>query len=162
MNTKRTKKAASPVLDADIAAKFCAAIAPAELSAVDRERMRARIMAGIAADPPQGTFTVRASGGQWLSIAPGIEIKILRIDRQLNNQTALFRLQPGAQIVSHRHTQEEECMVLEGEVFLGDYRLGAGDMHVALPGAVHPPIRAPRGAVLCIRSEIPPQSFQIA
>jgi RNA polymerase sigma-70 factor (ECF subfamily) len=30
------------------------------------------------------------------------------------------------------------------------------------PGAVHPPIRAPRGALLMIRSEMPPQSFRIA
>jgi hypothetical protein len=35
-------------------------------------------------------------------------------------------------------------------------------MHVARPGAQHAPIRAPNGALLMIRSEMPPQHFKIA
>jgi quercetin dioxygenase-like cupin family protein len=84
------------------------------------------------------------------------------MDRERNDQTVLIRMQPGAVVVGHPHTQEEECLVLEGEVFIGDYRLGQGDMHVARPGAVHAPIRAPQGALLMIRSEMPPPSFRIA
>jgi quercetin dioxygenase-like cupin family protein len=55
------------------------------------------------------------------------------MDPERNDQTVLIRMQPGLVVVGHRHTQEEECLVLEGEVFIGDYRLGQGDMHVARP-----------------------------
>lgn len=67
-----------------------------------------------------------------------------------------------ADAVGHRHTQEEECLVLEGEVFIGGYRLSQGDMHVARPGAAHAQIRAPKGALLMIRSATPPPNFRIA
>jgi quercetin dioxygenase-like cupin family protein len=159
MTARKRKQPEAPLDEATIA-KMARAIAPMELSAERRESMRARIMARI--EPPANTFTIRADQGEWISIGPGVEMKMLRIDRERNNQTVMFRMQPGSQIVPHRHTQEEECLVLEGEIMIGEYRIGPGDMHIAMPGARHPALLAPRGALVCIRSEIPPQSFQIA
>lgn len=150
-----------PVLDQDTAASLAAAMAPAELAAADRARMLAKIQARVQPQPPPATFTVRAADMQWVNAGPGVEVKVLRMDRERNDQTVLIRMQPGSTVVGHRHTQEEECWILEGEVFIGDYRLCQGDMHVARPGAVHAPIRAPRGALLLIRSEMPPRDFKI-
>ena len=141
---------------------MASAIAPAELSQSDRESLHDRIMARISADPPQRTYTVRANEGTWIPVGPGVELKVLRMDREANSQTVLFRMQPGSQIVPHPHNQEEECLVMEGEILVGEHRVGKGDMHIAMPGAKHPPILAPHGALLCIRSEIPPQHFRIA
>jgi anti-sigma factor ChrR (cupin superfamily) len=154
--------APAPVLDAATILSLASAIAPVELSAADRDSMHARIMARVQAEPPPSTFTIRATDMQWVTVGPGVEVKVLRADRERNDQTVLIRMQPGAVVVGHRHTQEEECLILEGEVFIGDYRLAQGDMHVARPGAVHAPIRAPHGALLMIRSEMPPQHFKIA
>jgi anti-sigma factor ChrR (cupin superfamily) len=98
----------------------------------------------------------------WVNAGPGVEVKVLRTNAERNDQTVLIRMQPGSEVVGHRHTQEEECLVLEGEVFIGEHRLGQGDMHVARPGVVHAPIHAPHGALLMIRSERPPPSFRIA
>ena len=151
-----------PVFDAALTAELSAAIAPAELAATDRERMRASIMARIQADAPPLTFTIRATEMRWVTGGPGVEVKVLRMDRERNDQTVLIRMAPGSVVVAHRHTQEEECLILEGEVLIGDYRLSQGDMHVARPGAQHAPIRAPHGALLMIRSEMPPQHFKIA
>jgi anti-sigma factor ChrR (cupin superfamily) len=161
---KRSKppRAAPDVLDPAVAVRLSEAIAPADLSQADRDAMHARIMQRIRQAPPPGTLTIRAADMHWVSAGAGVEVKVLRMDRERNDQTVLIRMQPGAVVVGHPHTQEEECLVLEGEVFIGDYRLGQGDMHVARPGAVHAPIRAPQGALLMIRSEMPPPSFRIA
>ena len=164
MKSRSGKKpqAEPPVLDETMIARLAGAIAPVELSLSDRESMHTRILGRVAAEPPARTYTVRANEGVWIPAGPGVELKVLRMDREHNSQTVLFRMQPGSQIVPHRHNQEEECLVLEGEILVGDHRVGAGDMHIALPGAKHPPILAPRGALLCIRSEIPPENFRIA
>ena len=151
----------SEVLDPATLQRMAQAISPAEPSAADKQAMHARIMARIRDEAPPGTVTTRASQMQWIAAGPGVEVMLLRMDAQRNDQTVLIRMQPGSEVVGHRHTQEEECLVLEGEVFIGSHRLSRGDMHVAKPGAVHAPIRAPAGALLLIRSERPPQNFRI-
>jgi anti-sigma factor ChrR (cupin superfamily) len=158
----KSAKGSGEVLDPASAVRLAAAIAPADLSQADRDAMHARIMRRIQHEAPPGTTTIRAADMHWVSAGPGVDVKVLRTDAGRNDQTVLIRMQPGAVVVGHPHTQEEECLVLEGEVFIGEYHLGQGDMHVARPGAVHAPIRAPRGALLMIRSEMPPPSFRIA
>jgi anti-sigma factor ChrR (cupin superfamily) len=151
-----------PIIDAAVAAALAQAIAPAELSQTERRAMHDRILARIHAPPPPLTQTIRATEMSWVSAGPGVEVMVLRSSDERNDQTVLIRMQPGSVVVGHRHTQEEECLILEGEVFIGEHRLMRGDMHVAHPGAVHEPIRAPHGALLLIRSERPPQHFKIA
>jgi len=158
----KPKKAATDALDAATVQRIAAAMLPVELTQAERDALHARILARVQADAPSGTFTNRASDMKWVTVGPGVDIKVLRTDRERNDQTVLIRMQPGSVVVGHRHTQEEECLVLEGEVFIGDYRLGQGDMHVARPGVVHAPITAPHGALLMIRSEVPPRTFKIA
>ncbi len=160
--TRNKPAAAADVIDAATMERMAAAIAPAELSQRDRESLHERIMSRISTAPPPRTYTVRANEGTWLPAGPGVELKVLRMDREHNSQTILIRMQPGAQIVPHPHNQEEECLVMEGEILIGEHRVRQGDMHIAMPGAEHPPIIAPHGALLCIRSEIPPPHFQIA
>jgi anti-sigma factor ChrR (cupin superfamily) len=162
------------VLDTAVLEALLAAVAPATLSQDERNRLETRILGRVAAQgfaapapaaepgPPPSTFTIRAADMRWVTVGPGVEVKVLRMDPDRNDQTVLIRMQPGSVVVGHRHTQEEECLILEGDVYIGAHRLGAGDMHVARPGAVHEPIRAPRGALLMIRSEMPPQHFKIA
>jgi anti-sigma factor ChrR (cupin superfamily) len=157
-----TGKPAANVLDDAMVQRIAAALQPAELTAENRDALHARILARIQNEPPAGTFTNRAADMRWITVGPGVEVKVLRMDRERNDQTVLIRMQPGSVVVGHRHNQEEECLVLEGEVFIGNYRLGQGDMHIARPGAVHVPITTPSGALLMIRSEIPPQTFRIA
>jgi anti-sigma factor ChrR (cupin superfamily) len=150
------------VLDAAVIARLAESVAAVELTAAQRTAMHERILARIDSDAPPDTFTVRAADMQWVTVGEGVEVKVLRVDRERNDQTVLIRMQAGAVVVGHRHTQEEECLVLEGEVLVGGFRLARGDMHVAKPGARHPPITAPRGALLLIRSELPPPQFRIA
>lgn len=150
------------VLDADTIRALAESIAPAALSTADREALRERILARVKDEPPPGTITIRAATMRWLAAGPGVEVMVVRSNRERNDQTVLIRMQPGSEVVGHRHTMEEECLILEGEVFIGDHRLSRGDMHVASPGVVHAPIRSPAGALILIRSEIPPQNFRMA
>jgi anti-sigma factor ChrR (cupin superfamily) len=153
---------AAEVLGPDVVQCLSAAIAPAELAQADRDAMHGRIMQQVRDEAPSGTATIRAADMRWVTVGPGVEVKVLRTNRDRNDQTVLIRMRPGAVVLGHSHIQEEECWVLEGEVFIGTHRVAQGDMHVAGAGAVHAPIRAPHGALLLIRSERPPRSFRIA
>jgi quercetin dioxygenase-like cupin family protein len=98
----------------------------------------------------RNTITVRAGGDDWIELVPGVRMK--RLHRDGDARTFLLRLEPGAALPVHHHEGDEECIVVEGEVFLGDLRVAAGDYHLALSGTVHESIRSPRGALLFIRS----------
>jgi anti-sigma factor ChrR (cupin superfamily) len=114
--------------------------------------MLARLHAVIAGE----TRTVRATDGEWRCFAPGVSIKLLRSDAGMDNMTAFIRMQPDAALDSHVHRQAEECLMLEGEIFIGAHRLCAGDMHVAVAGTFHPPITSPRGALMLVRAQLCP------
>jgi quercetin dioxygenase-like cupin family protein len=119
-----------------------------------RGNLRARVLAECG--KPYTTLIVRAAESEWRSLVPGVSIKLLRSDEAAKNMTAYFRLEPGASLDSHEHTQPEECLVLEGEIFIGAHRLAAGDMHLAAAGSVHAAVTSPRGALLLVRSQICP------
>ena len=134
---------------------FAEALKPRELAPERRTLLRTRILARIKDMPaPAGTITIRADEGDWIRIDPLVELKLLRRDYEHNNQTALWRLKPGAVLAPHPHTLEEECMVLEGEIRIGDHAVRAGDMHIAKPGYDHPTLVSEGGALLLVRSEI--------
>ena len=61
---------------------------------------------------------------------------------------------PGASLPAHDHPADEECLVLEGEVMLGDILGRAGDYHLAPKGLPHGTITSKTGALLFIRAGI--------
>lgn len=112
------------------------------------------IDAQISDMPIPGTTTVRAAQGDWRTIAPGCEIKVLFVDHAQGYQSLLMRMHPGAVLPSHDHTMAEECLLLEGEMVIGEARFRAGDFHIAHPGTRHPDIRSEVGALAYIRAEL--------
>jgi quercetin dioxygenase-like cupin family protein len=150
------------VFGAALGVALADAVLPVELGAGQRESLRERILQRIGALPPPGTFTIRAAESQWRRISEGVEIRIVRREKATGRQTVMFRLQPGSVVVAHGHTQEEECLVLEGEIEIGGHVLRKGDLHIARPGACHAPITTRTGALLWVTSEIPPPHFSPA
>jgi anti-sigma factor ChrR (cupin superfamily) len=156
------------ILSDELAGVMASALPAApELDKTEKEALKRRVMARLslsekAAPAPEGTYTVRASESPWQTVSDLVQIRVVRTDRARNNQTVLIRMMPGASIVPHPHTQEEECLVIEGAVEIGEHRLYEGDMHVASAGVKHPRITSPLGALLMIRSEIPPAGYAIA
>ncbi|MGV6808755.1 MAG: cupin domain-containing protein [bacterium] len=100
------------------------------------------------------TLTIRAKEGEWVEIRPKVKIKPLYLDRQAGSRSFLMQLQPGASWPTHEHTYDEECIVLEGDVRIGDLSVSAGDYHLAPKGVTHGELTSDNGALLFLRAGI--------
>jgi quercetin dioxygenase-like cupin family protein len=145
-------------LPEEISLEISAAIAPAELSDEQRSSLRARVLRGTRDEAPQGTKTFRADDTQWTKCAPCIQMKVLRQDASTGYQIVLLHMQPGGVMPAHRHTRDEEFIVLEGECQIGSHRLRAGDVHLAEAGSWHPPITTQTGVKVLLRGEYSPSA----
>lgn len=97
--------------------------------------------------PPARTVFAGAEG--WREAAPGLSRKDLWSDGRLASR--FYRLEPGARLEGHAHPLPEECLMLEGELFLGDILLQAGDYQLAPAGSRHGPASTDVGALLFVR-----------
>lgn len=100
------------------------------------------------------TLTIRAKEGEWVEIRPKVKIKPLYLDRNAGSRSFLMQLQPGARWPTHHHTYDEECIVLEGDVRIGDLSVSAGDYHLAPKGVTHGELTSDKGALLFLRAGI--------
>lgn len=141
------------VLDASMLKQVAESLACEPSGQPLKDKIFANVLRRIEDTPPPGTATIRANRGEWLRVAEKITIKILHTDQISGVTTSLWRLQPGAELPSHPHDNDEECLVLEGEFIIGDHRLQTGDFHLARKGFTHPASRSPSGGLLMIRSK---------
>ena len=56
-------------------------------------------------------------------------------DKQV--MSMLVRFEAGACVLDHQHAVDEDCLVLRGEMFLGDILLRTGDYQLAPAGGAH-------------------------
>ena len=68
---------------------------------------------------------------------PGVKIKMLWQDEASGAHTALFRLEPGAQLPRHRHVGVEQTFVLEGSLVDNDGACTAGNFVWRSANSVH-------------------------
>ncbi|WP_088252926.1 cupin domain-containing protein [Fimbriiglobus ruber] len=85
---------------------------------------------------------------------PGMSIRVLHVDQPRNQFTCLIRLEPGAVYPGHPHDGPEECVVLEGEVFVGAVLMRRGDYQRADVGSEHREQRTERGATLFVTAPL--------
>ena len=128
---------------------------PAERTAAMKRRLLARVEASkdAAAGASAGLSTVHAHEGEWQSFMPKVRMKVLL--REGDTMSYLLRLDPGAMLPPHDHPQTEECVVLEGEVRIGEQVVRPGDYHVARAGHEHGLLRSETGALLFLRGAVP-------
>lgn len=107
-------------------------------------------------DAPGSGFsvTIRASEGQWEVVGEGVLKKRLFVDREEGFEAFLLRLEAGACVPAHPHSMREECIMLEGEISIGDLHLSAGDYHVVPAGTDHPDVHSKTGGLLYVRGEL--------
>jgi hypothetical protein len=127
--------------------------APIDLAAgsvLPPEGLFDKIAAGIDADLREvpGTLTRRAGTGDWAEMAPGVTFTVLFEDPIAKRRSILVRALPGAIYESHHHEGHEECLVLEGDLIMGDLKLLPGDFHLAAKGSAHPPATTVSGCLL--------------
>lgn len=82
-----------------------------------------------------GSGWVDTTGRRWRRTGEGVEVLPLRGDAEVVSM--LVRFAAGASVADHRHGLDEDCLVLEGEMFLGDILLRAGDYQLAPAGGGH-------------------------
>jgi len=70
----------------------------------------------------------------WESVAPGISCALLATDSQRRCVSMLVRLEPGTDYPPHTHAGVEELHLLDGELWIDDRKLVAGDYNRAEPG----------------------------
>lgn len=100
-----------------------------------------------------GYQVLRAGEGSWRPTGEtGVSMKVLAHDRERETATFLLKVDPGAVFPNHRHSVEEQCWVLEGDVRHVDGSLGmkAGDFFRATPGTDHPAFTSDNGCLLLI------------
>ena len=68
--------------------------------------------------------------------------------------TLLYRASAGAQVPSHGHQRDEECLMIEGEVFLDDVLLCAGDYQLAPAGTAHGGVSTDSGGLIFAHGDL--------
>jgi hypothetical protein len=97
------------------------------------------------------TEATRASG--WEPLSEGVEIKGLR--RVGDVMSTLARIAPGAAVVDHGHGLDEDCMMLQGDLFLGDILLRENDYQMAPAGGTHVNSMSDTGALFYFHGCMP-------
>ena len=78
---------------------------------------------------------VPAGTRRWRPNFPGVEVLPLWGNAEVTSM--LVRFAAGAGVPDHRHAVDEDCLMLAGEMFLGDVLLQPGDYQLAPAGGRH-------------------------
>lgn len=99
-------------------------------------------------------FQFAADGGFRPSRYPGVAVRVLHTDHARRQFTCLMRLDPGAVLPGHPHDGPEECIVLDGEVIVGNVRLGRGDYQRVEAGTEHGEQWSETGALVFVTAPL--------
>jgi len=120
-----------------------------------RSRDGARVYlreACYGADRAGAPVSVHDAGAAWEDFAPGIKRRVLW---SAGAEAALmYHALPGAQVPRHGHGHDEECLMLEGEVFLDDVLLRQGDYQLAPAGTLHGGVSTDTGLLLFAHGDL--------
>lgn len=93
-------------------------------------------------------ITVRADEGQWADFLPGVQTKELW--REGGERSMLVRMQAGAHVPGHPHPYPEDCLLLDGEAFIGDTLFRPGEFQHAPADSVHQDLTSDVGALMFV------------
>jgi quercetin dioxygenase-like cupin family protein len=116
-----------------------------------RESIRRKLFQRIHEGERDFLF-VHAQEGTWNKVINGIDFKLLRRDE--STRSFMLRMAAHTSLPPHGHPSDEECIVLEGEVWLNGILCKAGDYHLAPSGKPHDWLRSETGCLLFIRGAI--------
>jgi anti-sigma factor ChrR (cupin superfamily) len=99
-------------------------------SASLQERLARRIASEIGKDPVDPPVR-QWDEPPWEEVAPGIFCKLMATDTKAHRVSMLVRLLPGVEYPPHTHAGLEELFLLDGELWIDDRKLFAGDYNRA-------------------------------
>jgi quercetin dioxygenase-like cupin family protein len=96
--------------------------------------------------------TVKDSADNWPDYAPGIKRRVLWHSNGV--AAMLYLTQPHANVPLHSHTHDEECLMVQGELYLDDTLLLEGDYQLAPSGSRHQITHTETGVVLFAHGDL--------
>lgn len=175
MEKYKLSQTTTSALDEDVIEMLAEAQEPSAIPVEVAARMRGNVMQRIQQesdrDDNKGTVdkankkskdetgfsTLRGNAGEWTEAMPGAYFKVLHDDGNgLDGLLSyLIRLEPGVEMEGHAHPFDEECLMLEGDLTLGDITLNKGDFHYAAAGMMHGHLSTNKGCMAFIRGALP-------
>ena len=98
--------------------------------------------------------TSRECDATWDDFGPGIKRRL--VWQQGGEGCYLARAEAGAFVPAHGHHIDEECLMLGGELFLGDILLREGEFQLAPAGMQHGIVQAATETLLYVRGDLMP------
>lgn len=95
---------------------------------------------------------VRDREAGWPEFAPGIRRRVLWTAG--GEAALLYRADPGAAVPGHSHGHDEECLMVQGELFLDDVLLQAGDYQLAPAGTGHRITQTDTGVIIYAHGDL--------
>ena len=133
----------------------CAGEDRVELTTQDSARLMVREARPSPREPgrPATVRTTRAGQMGWQTLADGVSRRLLA-PPQLGAAAYLVRMEAGAAAPAHRHGHAEECLLLEGEMYLDDNLLFSGDFQLAHAGGEHCGASSDQGVLLLAHGDL--------
>lgn len=97
---------------------------------------------------------------QWSSFIEGADTAVLLACGDIASM--LVKIAPGATLPDHGHGLDEDCFMLEGDMFLGDILMRAGDYQLASAGGHHVGISSDGGGLFYFHGAVPPLASESA
>jgi len=147
-------------LDNDVIETLAEVQQPDSIPAALKARMKTDMMDKIRQDKAcesTGFVTQRADDGKWIEVMSGAQYKVLHDDGNgLDGVLSyLIKLDAGIELDGHNHPFDEECLMLEGDLTLGDLTLNKGDFHFAAAGMSHAHVSTQNGCIAFLRGPLP-------
>jgi len=105
-----------------------------------------------AGERPDAPFTLRDAECGWDDFAPGIKRRVLW--QSQGEAAMLYHALPGAAVPRHGHQRDEECLMLDGELFLDEVLLRSGDYQLAPASTAHGGVFTDTGVVLFAHGDL--------
>jgi hypothetical protein len=112
----------------------------------------------VAAQDAAAAEAARPS--QWSSFIDGADAAVLQACGDVASM--LVRIALGATLPDHGHSLDEDCFMLEGDMFLGDILMRAGDYQLAHAGGRHVGISSDMGGLFYFHGAVPPVASESA
>jgi quercetin dioxygenase-like cupin family protein len=107
------------------------------------------VLGGLLPNNHKESESIFNSESGWVKAQDGLYQKDLWSDGTVASR--FFRIAAGTKIDGRNHLLDEECMMLSGDVFLGDILLQQGDYHLAPAGSKHLEIGSDIGGLFFVR-----------
>jgi len=91
--------------------------------------------------------------GPWRQhVLPGIETRVIDLDRSTNTAVILVRASAGAWYPSHEHGSNEEMFMIYGDLRFGERQYGEGDFIKSAAGSTHESATTVEGCMFLLRT----------